>query len=196
MKPAAASLSASRLLVVDDDPHIRDAFARRLTQRGYQVEVAADGRQALQRAASEHFDLVLLDQMMPGMSGVDVLRLLRATLSQSELPVIMLTGIGESQLLVESLTQGANDYVVKPADLLAITARIQAQIERSRSEQLARGTDALTGLYNRARFLEAVHSRLGEAQSISTKRRGADATRCDSLKKTTGRKGISLPEKS
>ena len=144
--------------MVDDDPLIRASFVRRLTQRGFQVEVAENGAQALKRTATEHFDLVLLDQMMPGMNGIDVLRLLRATLSQGDLPVIMLTGVGEIEFLSEALAQGANDYVLKPADLLAVSARIKAQITRSRTEQLARGTDALTGLYNRVRFLDAVKS--------------------------------------
>jgi diguanylate cyclase (GGDEF)-like protein len=145
---------SNRVLVVDDDPNVRASFTRRLKQQGYHVEVAADGRQAIERVLGEHFDMLLLDQMMPGMMGLDVLRLLRATYSQSELPVIMLSGVDESHLLAESLAQGANDYVVKPADLMVVSARIQSQLSRSRADRQSQGTDSLTGLGNRIRVLD------------------------------------------
>src|ERR1035438_1519446 len=75
---------SSKLLVVDDNPDNRDMLSRRLTRRGYAVEVAESGAEALEKINQAHYDLVLLDQMMPGMGGLDLLRLLRATHSQSE----------------------------------------------------------------------------------------------------------------
>ena len=111
------SAKTSRLLVVDDDANNRDMLSRRLERRGYSVEVADSGPEALKKIQGAHYDLVLLDQMMPGMTGLELLRLLRATYSQDELPVIMVTAVDQSESVVEALNEGANDYVVKPADL-------------------------------------------------------------------------------
>lgn len=140
---------AGRLLVVDDDRNLRESIARGLKLQGYEVELAGDGRSAVERAIREHFDLLLLDQMMPGIPGIDVLRLLRATYSQTELPVIMLTGMGEGDFLAEALESGANDYVAKPVNLQAVAARIHSQLERSRAQKREMDTDSLTGLGNR-----------------------------------------------
>src|SRR5258708_40332947 len=85
----ALTASSSRLLVVDDDADNRDMLSRHLVHHGYSVEVAESGQEALEKIEAAHYDLVLLDQMMPGMSGLDLLRLLRATRSQIQLPVIM-----------------------------------------------------------------------------------------------------------
>jgi diguanylate cyclase (GGDEF)-like protein len=142
-----------KLLVVDDDANNRDMLSRRLARRGYAVEVAESGPDALQKINAAQYDLILLDQMMPGMSGLDMLRLLRATYSQTELPVIMVTAVDQSQSVVDALDQGANDYVVKPVDLPVVAARIQAQLSRSLAERNHKSTDALTGLQNRMRFL-------------------------------------------
>jgi diguanylate cyclase (GGDEF)-like protein len=150
-----------RLLVVDDDANNRAALARRLTQRGYIVESVGDGPQALARIPQGRYDLVLLDQMMPGMSGIEVLRRLRVRYSQSELPVIMVTGIDQSQTVVEALRLGANDYVVKPVDAMVIAARIQSQLARSEAERVMRVIDPLTGLGNRQLFLDRVADTLG-----------------------------------
>jgi len=98
---------------VDDDANNRDMLSRRLVRRGYSVEVAESGQEALEKIEAAQYDLVLLDQMMPGMSGLDLLRLLRATRSQIELPVIMVTAVDHSQFVVDALASGANDYVVK-----------------------------------------------------------------------------------
>ena len=149
-----ARSDAGRVLVVDDDANNRETLARRLTQRGYRVSVAENGPRALEEILREHYDLVLLDQMMPGMTGMDVLRLLRATYSQSELPVIMVSGIDEADTVVEALRLGANDYVVKPVDVVVVAARLQSQLDRSRADRKARMTDALTGLPNRSFLLE------------------------------------------
>lgn len=143
----------SKLLVVDDNPQNRDLLLRRLTGCGYQVEVAEDGAQALEKINQAHFDLVLLDQVMPGMSGLDLLRLLRATYSPSQLPVIMVSAVNDSGAIVDALGQGANDYVVKPVDLPVMDARIHTQLLRSQAERQDRLLDPLTGLGNRSMFL-------------------------------------------
>jgi len=156
----------ARLLVVDDDANNRIALARRLTQQGYEVETAGDGPHALARVPQGRYDLVLLDQMMPGMNGIEVLRRLRQTYSQSELPVIMVTGIDQSQTVVEALRLGANDYVVKPVDALVVAARIQSQLARSEADRAVRITDPITGLGNRQLVLDRVTGALGPPGNV------------------------------
>ena len=154
------SRGAGRLLIVDDDMANRDLLRRRLAGHGYSVEVAGDGLSALDKISKAQYDLVLLDQMMPGMSGLDLLRLLRGTYSASELPVIMVTAVDQSETIVEALDQGANDYVAKPVDLPVVMARIQAQLARSKADRHTKFCDPLTGLTNRilliARLAEAI----------------------------------------
>jgi diguanylate cyclase (GGDEF)-like protein len=147
-------------LVVDDNPQNRDLLLRRLTGSGYQVEVAEDGAEALQKINQAHYDLVLLDQVMPGMSGLDLLRLLRATHSPSELPVIMVSALNDSGTIVDAFGLGANDYVVKPIDLRVMDARIQTQLLRSQAERQDRLLDPLTGLGNRIMFLRQLEQAL------------------------------------
>jgi DNA-binding response OmpR family regulator len=103
--------------------------------RGYCVAVAADGRQALQMLLTQPFDLVLLDIMMPEMSGFEVLTILRERHSAAELPVIMATARDQSRDIVEALTLGANDYVTKPLDFPVVLARIRTQLSLKRAIQ-------------------------------------------------------------
>ncbi len=135
-----------------------------LKGRGYAVDMADGGPEALDKILREPYDLIVLDQMMPGMSGLALLRLLRATYSQSELPVIMVTGLEQNEIMMSALSQGANDFVLKPVEMLAMTARIEAQLFRARADRELReremryspadlkldgGSDPLTGLSNR-----------------------------------------------
>ncbi len=122
-----------RLLVVDDEQHTRLGLSRRLTRHGYSVETADGGKDALDKLMREQYDLVLLDQRMPGMTGLELLKLLRATYSPSDLPVIMVTGVDENDVMVEALDEGANDYIVKPVEMREMTARIETQLARAKS---------------------------------------------------------------
>jgi diguanylate cyclase (GGDEF)-like protein/PAS domain S-box-containing protein len=130
-----------RLLVVDDDSNNRDMLSRRLARKGYAVDVAEDGPTALEKISQAHYDLVLLDQMMPGMSGLDLLRLLRATYSANDLPVIMVTAVDQTDTVVEALNGGANDYVMKPVDLPVMAARIEAQLSRAKQDREIRESE-------------------------------------------------------
>jgi class 3 adenylate cyclase/CheY-like chemotaxis protein len=121
------------LLVVDDNEMNRDMLSRRLKTRGYTVSIAEGGRRALEMLGAEPYDLVLLDIMMPEVSGLDVLRALRQTHSRAERPVIMVTAKDQSEDIVEALKLGANDYVTKPIDLPVILARIEAQLSLKRA---------------------------------------------------------------
>jgi class 3 adenylate cyclase len=123
------------LLVVDDSEMNRDMLARRLVRRGYTVAAAEDGRQALEMIAAQQFDLIVLDIMMPGLSGLDVLEDLRQRYAPSELPVIMATAKDQSEDIVLALKLGANDYVTKPLDFPVVLARVQAQLSLKRAMQ-------------------------------------------------------------
>jgi adenylate cyclase len=121
------------LLVVDDQESNRDMLSRRLERRGYTVAVAEDGRQALEMITTQKFDLVLLDIMMPGISGLEVLRILRTRYSAADLPVIMVTVKDQSSDVVEALHLGASDYVTKPFDFPVVLARLQTQLSLQRA---------------------------------------------------------------
>ena len=123
------------LLVVDDNPMNRDMLARRLARRGYTVVVAEDGYQALAMIEAQPFDLVLLDIMMPGINGLDVLKTLRQRYAVADLPVIMATAKDQSEDIVAALQLGANDYVTKPLDFPVVLARIQTQLALKRAMQ-------------------------------------------------------------
>ena len=123
------SESKSHILVVDDNANNRDLIQRRLERAGYEVALAEDGSVALDRLARESFDLVILDVMMPGISGTEVLRILRRDYSQVQLPIIMATAKDQSEDIVGALDLGANDYVTKPIDFPVLLARIHSQLK-------------------------------------------------------------------
>ncbi len=106
--PAAA---APHVLVVDDEPIVRDVLTRYLTRAGYQVSDAGDGEQALEAISAGHPDVVLLDLMLPRVNGLDVLRTVRR---DSDVPVIVLSARSSERERIDGLRQGADDYVVKP----------------------------------------------------------------------------------
>jgi serine/threonine protein kinase len=125
------------LLVVDDNPDNREVLGRRLERKGYQVLMAEDGKKALELVDNHPIDLILLDIMMPEVSGLDVLRTVRYNKPAHELPIIMVSAVGESDMVVEALNMGANDYVTKPVDFPVTLARIQSQLARRRDQVLA-----------------------------------------------------------
>ena len=110
---------------------------RLVEARGFHVHRAADGLAALEHLSSAASlpELVLLDRSLPGMDGLDVLRAIRKRHTPGELPVIIVTGIGESEAVVEALELGANDYLAKPLDLPVAIARIRTQLARRQAER-------------------------------------------------------------
>jgi DNA-binding response OmpR family regulator len=121
-----------KLLVVEDEPALRLALSDRLRSEGYEVAVAADGDEGWRRAREEPFDLVLLDVMLPGKSGFDLLRDLRR--EGVETPVLMLTARGEVLDRVLGLKLGADDYLVKPFETVELLARIEALLRRAQPD--------------------------------------------------------------
>ncbi len=119
------------ILVVDDNPkYLKDA----LPMYGYEVTVAEDGIEALKILGDEknHFDLILLDVMMPNMDGWDTLKAIRKNQRIQYIPVIMITAVSEEQKVVSGLKIGADDYIVKPFILPNLLARIEAVLRRSK----------------------------------------------------------------
>lgn len=133
-----------RVLVVDDDASITTFLKRALAYEGYQVETAADGPSGLAIARDNPPDLVILDVMMPGLDGVELLRRLRAGEREAgALPILMLTARDEVSDRVAGLDAGADDYLVKPFALEELTARIRALLRRREpdSQRLLRFAD-------------------------------------------------------
>jgi diguanylate cyclase (GGDEF)-like protein len=164
--------NSSKLLVVDGDPHNRDALSRRLAGRGYSVDVAGDGMEALRKISQcepnqTQYDLVLLDQAMRGAGGLDVLRVLRSKHTSSDLPVILFTAEGQSLLAAEALRQGANDYVVKPSGWPEVATRIELQLSKAKQERQEKLTDPLTGLGNRTFLLKRLETAIADCSRSS-----------------------------
>ncbi len=128
-EPAPASL-----LVVDDSELNREVLAQQLRERSYQVEVTASGEAALERVDGGGFDLILLDVMMPGLSGLEVLKILRQKYAPADLPVIMVTARDGAEDVVEALEAGANDFVTKATDLSVAQARVETQLALKRAK--------------------------------------------------------------
>jgi adenylate cyclase len=123
---------ASHILVVDDNASNRDLLTRRLVREGYRVTAAESGASALALTAADRFDLVLLDLMMPGMSGFEVLCRLKADTSTRHIPVIMISALDELDSTVRCIEAGAEDYLPKPFNPVLLRARIGASLEKKR----------------------------------------------------------------
>jgi DNA-binding NtrC family response regulator len=118
------------ILVVDDDQAVRSVVSRKMQGDGYTCTTAADGREALDKTATQSFDVVLLDIKMPGPSGMEVLPQIVA--QHPESCVIMITAVVDTQTAVEAMKLGALDYVTKPFNLDDLGMRVQKALERKR----------------------------------------------------------------
>lgn len=121
-------MSGERILVVDDDLELSEQVSNYLVLQGLEVSRSVDGNEALTMLAGHQYDLVLLDVIMPGMDGFAVCRKIRES---SQIPIIMLTAIGDEAAKVQMFQAGADDYVVKPFSLPELHARMQAVIRRA-----------------------------------------------------------------
>jgi diguanylate cyclase (GGDEF)-like protein len=154
------------ILVADDEPTNRDLIRRRLEREGYHVLTARNGSEAVERARGALPDLVLLDVMMPEMDGMDACRLLKETEATRDIPVIFLSARDETEMKVNGLSIGADDYISKPFEAEELIARVRVAIRLKRERDSLRTsvkeaslraevaqaravTDALTGLLNR-----------------------------------------------
>ncbi|MGH9322962.1 MAG: response regulator [Vicinamibacteria bacterium] len=141
---AKGAESSPRVLVVDDVELNRSMLSRRLERKGFVVETAEGGREALDQIRDREFDLILLDIMMPEVSGYDVLKEVRKARSPLELPIIMATAKDQGEDIVSAFKLGANDYITKPIDFPVALARIETQLSRKKAmEEVLRLTAEL-----------------------------------------------------
>jgi two-component system, OmpR family, phosphate regulon response regulator PhoB len=131
------AVSAPRILVVEDEIDVALLITYNLEAEGYVVESVARGDEAELRLAENAPDLLILDWMLPGVSGIEICRRLRARETTRTLPVIMVTARNEESERVRGLSVGADDYVVKPFSVIELMARVHALLRRSRPERVA-----------------------------------------------------------
>ena len=125
-----AAAYSSRILVVDDNASNRDVLERRLVREGHRVLCAANGASALELIVRQEFDLILLDLIMPEMSGFEVLRRLKAAEHTRHIPVIVISALDELDSVVRCIEAGAEDYLTKPFNPILLSARIGASLEK------------------------------------------------------------------
>ncbi|EPE97865.1 response regulator [Rhizobium grahamii] len=135
---------AAHLLVVDDDTRIRALLNRYLTENGFRVTVAADGAEAQRKLAGLDFDLIIMDVMMPGDSGIEVTKGLRTIKS---VPIIMLTALAESGSRIAGLEAGADDYLAKPFDPRELVLRVNNILRRNISSDAPKIEQVMFGPY-------------------------------------------------
>jgi two-component system phosphate regulon response regulator PhoB len=133
MPDAPGSLAKPTILVVEDEAPLLTLLRYNLEKQGFRVEEAADGQEALMRVAEARPDLILLDWMLPALSGLEVCRQIRRRPNTRDLPIIMVTARTEDQDAVRALDTGADDYISKPFAMEALLARIRALLRRSGS---------------------------------------------------------------
>jgi two-component system, OmpR family, response regulator ResD len=141
MNAAAESSPRGSVLVVDDEPTIAEVVARYLERAGYRARVAGDGAQALALSAQSPPDLVVLDIMLPGIDGLEVMRRLREQERGSPARVILLTARGREAERIVGLRRGADDYVVKPFSPGELVARVEAVLRRAAPDASAPGAE-------------------------------------------------------
>ena len=120
--------AGARILVVDDEASIRRSLKKNLETRGYTVDAAETGEKAMKAFENRRPDLLILDLLMPGMGGIDVVRKLRAV---STIPIIVLSAIGEESQKVQALELGADDYMTKPFGMEELFARVRSLLRRA-----------------------------------------------------------------
>ena len=138
-------MAREKILVVDDDPDIRDVVKLALAAEGYDLIEAGDGEQALENIRTKSPNLVLIDYMMPKMDGAQVCRVLKEDILLRHLPIIMLTAKGELSDKIHGLDAGADDYIVKPFEPKELVARVKMVLRRTAQDLDANPLTRLPG---------------------------------------------------
>ncbi|MGL4314964.1 MAG: response regulator [Sphingomonas sp.] len=148
------------LLVVDDSRTNLAVIGRRLTHLGFSVVLSDNAAEALDILAARGFDVAIIDMVMPGLSGLQMLAEIRATRETADLPVIMITGRSDPQAVVEALAAGADDHIAKPFDFAVLVARVDRVVERARRIAALKRSNATLDARIAARAME-----LGEVRT-------------------------------
>jgi len=159
--------AAARILVVDDADFNREVMTRILEREAYRVETAVDGADALEKLRRETFDLVLLDVMMPGVDGVQVIEAMHGDERLRNLPVIMLSALNEQETVLKCIQLGAQDYLPKPINQQLLKARISASLEKKRSHDLER--EYTRRVEAMGTQLQVINERLRQANQVKTR---------------------------
>jgi adenylate cyclase len=168
-----AAVQPSRILVVDDNASNRDLLARRLERQGHTVLQAEDGARALTLIGEQALDLILLDLMMPGISGYEVLTRLKADPRHRDLPIIMVSALSELDAVVRCIEAGADDYLAKPFDPILLRARVGSSLEKKHMRDREREmVEALRAEKERSEHLllnilpRAIVTRLNDGEAV------------------------------
>jgi two-component system phosphate regulon response regulator PhoB len=130
-----------RILIVEDEPEVREMIRYILEPKGYRIDEAENAQEARRLVSHQNYDLILMDWMLPGRSGLDLTRELRQKARSNTPPIIMLTARSEESDKVNGLDSGADDYITKPFSTKEMLARIKAVIRRNRDNQIDRGIE-------------------------------------------------------
>ena len=160
----------AKVLVVDDTPQNVKLLADLLSVKGYAVSTAADGEEGLAKVATEAPDLVLLDVMMPGLSGYDVCRRLRADVKTALLPVVLVTSLDPQQERVKGIEAGADDFLAKPINQLELFARVRSLL-RIKALQDEVGKQAVALREWNAKLEDRVNEQVGELERLGRLKR-------------------------
>jgi len=133
----------AHILIVDDEPHARGSVRRILEDAGHIVSEAADGTHALAWLQNQQPDLIVLDMIMPELSGIDVCRRIRTDPFLAKLPIIFLTAKSRPSDIAEGLDAGGDDYITKPVEVIELPARVRALLRRTQGEALDRQSNTL-----------------------------------------------------
>ena len=125
------------ILIIEDEPDIRDLLEFHLKKEGYKVLISSDGEKGLKAARKESPNLILLDLLLPGIKGLDVCRILKSDVNTSKINIIMVTALGQEENIVKGLETGADDYVSKPFNMSILLARISAVLRRNTTDGIS-----------------------------------------------------------
>ena len=168
-----AEAKVHKILVVDDNPDNVDLLTQYLSGLDYEIIPAYDGQEALLSVEREDVDLILLDVMMPGMSGFEVCRRLKANEGTDFIPIVLVTVRDDTRSKLEGFAAGADDYITKPFDIEELSARVKSLLRiKTLQDQLREAnanlaemsvTDGLTGIYNHRHFIERLEGETARA---------------------------------
>lgn len=164
----------AKILVVEDEPKIARFVELELKHEGYEVELAADGRSGLEKALKKDTDLVLLDVMLPGLSGMEVCRRVRM---ESQVPIIMLTAKGDVTDKVAGLDMGADDYMTKPFAIEELLARIRVALTRHSAKTETAGTERELS-FGKLVLSPAAHTVVYDGEELTLTKKEYDLLEC------------------
>lgn len=163
---------SDNILIVDDEPSNRNILSQELSHKGYSVLVASDGREALRKVEACRPDLIILDYMMPDLSGLEVLKELRKR--ENDTPVVMITAYGTMERAVEAMKEGAYDFITRPFEPDHIALVVRKALEQQR---LKRGVEILSEeVEERYRLVVGESAEMKEAVDLAKKAAGSSAT--------------------